>query len=333
MPLRNPPFWQKKSGVSTALTPIASLYQLGYRTRRAFTTPVPLKAKLLCVGNLLAGGAGKTPVALDIGAYLKAQGVKACYLSKGYGGSIAVPTWVDANTHTAHEVGDEPLLLARTLPTLIARDRVKGAKAAEAAGYDVIIADDGFQNPNLKPDIALVVVDAAYGFGNGRTLPAGPLREPVKYGLARATALVVLRRDRKQNNEMEQQNLPCIVADLRTSSPEEAQNRKLVAFSGIARPQQFFESLIHHCGLHIVHSHEYPDHHPFSSRDIATLRAEAAKHDASLITTAKDAVRLPADMRNEVLVAQATLNWHNAADMHKVLAPLLETRPNQEKAS
>lgn len=320
----SPQYWKKRGGIATALLPLAVLYQLGYRLRRMTTRPAKLqKAKLLCVGNLVAGGAGKTPVALDIGEYAAKQGIRACYLSKGYGGSITAPTLVDANRHSAAEVGDEPLMLARTLPTIIARDRVKGARFAESQGFELLIVDDGFQNPTLKPDIALVVVDAVYGLGNGHTLPAGPLREPAAYGLKRADAVVVLRRDRKSRGLFADSRVPTIIADLRTSCPAEAEKRKLVAFSGIARPEQFFESLVQHCGLHLVGSHAFADHHLFTTKELDALREEAHKLDATLITTAKDATRLPPEMQSKVMVAKATLNWHNAADLHAVLAPLI----------
>lgn len=323
MPLTTPDFWRKNGITAKALLPAAALYQLGYRARRAFTTPASLAPKLLCVGNLVAGGAGKTPVALALGEYLKAQGKRACYLSKGYGGRIRKPTLVDTAAHTARDVGDEPLLLARVLPTFVARDRAAGAKEAERRGYDYIILDDGFQNPALKPDFALVVADGVYGFGNGYTLPAGPLREPVESGLARADALVVIRRDRKQTPRLTHYPVPTLAADLRTSCPEQAQGQKVVAFAGIARPTQFFEALVQHCGLHVIGSHAYSDHHAYRQAELDALLAEAHKHGAKLVTTAKDAVRLPPALLNEVLVAEAAINWHNADALHELLAPLL----------
>ncbi|MCH2546951.1 MAG: tetraacyldisaccharide 4'-kinase [Alphaproteobacteria bacterium] len=327
--LQSPAFWKVNSLQAKVLWPLSQIYQMGYRVRRMSIKPIAITSKILCIGNLIAGGAGKTPVALDVGQYIKSQGVNACYLSKGYGGTLRTPTLVNPQIHNAKQTGDEALLLAQVLPTIVAKSRVAGAKFAEKQGFDLIILDDGFQNPTLKPDISLVVVDSVYRFGNGFTLPAGPLREPVKYGLSRADALVVLRRDRKQGSPVTDFPIPVINADLRTSCPEITPDKKLIAFTGIARPEQFFEALVQHCGAHIVSSFPFADHHPFTKKDMVGLKTEANKHDATLITTAKDAARLPEEQRGEVMVAQATINWHNADDLKAVLAPLLASEEKQ----
>ena len=327
MPLQSPAFWNKPGSIAaTALLPVAALYQLGYRIRRQFTTPATITPKLLCIGNLVAGGAGKTPVALAVGEYIKAQGIRACFLSKGYGAHITQPTMVDCTHHNAAEVGDEPLLLAQVLPTIIAKNRADGAKYAESCGFDLIILDDGFQNPTLKPDLSLIVADAAYGFGNGFTLPSGPLREPVEYGLSRADALVVLYRNHQQKCAIADYPIPTITGDVQTSCPSDLANQKVVAFSGIARPEQFFEALVQQCGAYVIASHAFADHHPFSATELQQLRDEAKKHDAALVTTAKDAVRLPQTLRGEVLVAEAKINWHNADALAAILAPLLSPK-------
>lgn len=322
MPLPSPAFWNISGIAAKTLLPMAALYQLGYRLRRCLTKPAIIRPKLLCIGNLIAGGAGKTPVALAVGEYVKARGINACFLSKGYGGSIPISTLVDSKKHSAAEVGDEPLLLARVLPTLVAKNRVDGARYAEKCGFDLIILDDGFQNPTLRPDLSLVVADATYGFGNGHTLPSGPLREPVAYGLSRADALIVLHRGHAAESSFTEYSLPIIHGDLRTACPPDATKQKLIAFSGIARPQQFFDALEQQCSAELVAYHAFADHHPFSIAELKQLRQEAQKLDAKLITTAKDAVRLPQAMRNEVWVAEAQINWHNADALAKVLAPL-----------
>lgn len=323
MPLRTPEFWNEDGTAAKLLQPLALLYQAGYRLRRAITTPAQLAPKLLCIGNLVAGGAGKTPVALAVGEYIKAQGISACYLSKGYGGNLRKPTRIDLTRHNAAEAGDEPLLLARVLPCFVAQDRVAGAQEAARHGFKLIILDDGFQNPTLRADFALVVADGAYGFGNGHTLPAGPLREPVNYGLSRADALVVLRRDDKPQQRLTDYPVRLLTADLRTTCPDAALAHKLVAFSGIARPQQFFDGLVKHCGAQLISSHSFADHHAFTTAELEPLRAEARACNARLITTAKDAVRLPPTLRDEVLVAEAAINWHNATALSDTLAPLL----------
>lgn len=327
MPLKSPTFWNKTDSiVAKSLLPVAAIYQLGYRLRRHFIQPVCITPKLLCIGNLVAGGAGKTPVALAIGNYVKAHGINACFLSKGYGGKIDIPTQVNSSRHMAGDVGDEPLLLSRILPTIVAKNRAEGARYAEHHGFELIIMDDGFQNPTLKPDLSLIVTDAAYGFGNGYTLPSGPLREPVAYGLARANALIVLNRASAQENTIRNGLIPIITGDLRTTCPLAVANQKAVAFSGIARPQQFFDALVQHCGLQLVASHAFADHHIFSAAEWDFLSNEAKKHNAQLVTTAKDAIRLPQELRNEVLVAEAEINWHNADALAEILSPLLSPK-------
>lgn len=333
MPPRSPAFWsQPHSRLAALLTPLSCLYQAGYRLRRRLTTPAPLTAKLLCIGNLIAGGAGKTPVALAIGDYCREQGIHACFLSKGYGGSITTPTQVNPAAHSAAEVGDEPLLLARCLPTIIGHDRAAAARFAEAQGFALIIMDDGFQNPNLRPDMALVVVDAGFGFGNGHSLPAGPLREPVESGLARADAVVLVERGQAPA-PLPPLALPLLRAALHTHCPSPLTGQKIIAFSGIARPQQFFDSLRRDSGATVIDCRSFADHHPFTAAELQALQADAQQHKASLVTTAKDAVRLPADFAAQVIVAEAALKWHNAAELHAVLAPLLSWKEAADAAT
>lgn len=327
MPPRSPQFWQEDGLAAKALQPLACLYQLGYRFRRAITKPVSLNAKVLCIGNLVAGGAGKTPIALAVGEYLKAQSVNACFLSKGYGGHIRTATRVDPARHNAADVGDEALLLAECLPVIVAKSRAEGARYAEQQGFGVIVMDDGFQNPALFPDLSFVVVDAAYGFGNGRTLPAGPLREPVDYGLARADAIILVERGGQKAN-IPQFPLPMLRADVQTLCPTEAKTGKWLAFSGIARPQQFFDALAGQ-GVQLAASRPFPDHHAFTATELEQLRKEAQRQGAGLITTAKDAVRLPADFRAQVMVAQAVINWHNASALAALLSPILASKESK----
>ena len=194
--MRAPDFWRRGGGpLGAVLTPLGWGYGLATRLRLAMANPFKASVPVLCVGNLIAGGAGKTPVTLSLGRRLMDQGRKVHFLSRGYGGRRAGPLRVDPDHHGAREVGDEALLLARCAPAWVARDRPGGCRAAIAGGARAIIMDDGFQNPYLAKDVSLLVVDGAYGFGNGRVMPAGPLREPVEAGLARADALVLIGAD------------------------------------------------------------------------------------------------------------------------------------------
>lgn len=320
--MKTPEFWHRRTVVSLLLLPFAWLYQLGYRLRRLLTRPTPITVPIICVGNLVAGGAGKTPVALAIGTWAKAQGIHACFLSRGYGGKkTRGATLVNPSFHPYIEVGDEPLLLANVLPTIVAKSREEGARFAEKQGYDLIIMDDGFQNPHLAADISLVVIDASYGLGNGYTLPAGPLRESAEYGLARATAVVLLSREGETENAALTfpEGLPVLAAHLSTVCNAPIAGKPVLAFSGIARPEQFFHALEQVLGANILQTRTFPDHHNFTPSQLAALAQDAMLDDASLVTTAKDAVRLPTTMRKQVLVADLSLSWQDSDRLNELL--------------
>mgnify|MGYP000638645222 CR=1 FL=1 len=192
--MRAPDFWQPGKGgfAAMALAPLGRVYAAAGAARRAAARPWKAPVPVICIGNLVAGGAGKTPVALDFGKRLIDSGETVHFLSRGYGGTEKGPLRIDPAIHTCQAVGDEPLLLARLAPTWIAADRRLGCQAAVAAGAGIVIMDDGFQNPTTVKDLSVIVIDGGYGFGNGRVMPAGPLREPVAAGLKRAQAVVVI---------------------------------------------------------------------------------------------------------------------------------------------
>ncbi|MGE5766800.1 MAG: tetraacyldisaccharide 4'-kinase, partial [Bacteroidota bacterium] len=190
--MRTPEFWHSENTAARLLAPLGLAWQAAGAARRAFVRPWRAPVPVICVGNLVAGGAGKTPVVLSLLTLLRARGLRPAALTRGYGGSAAGPLLVDPARHDAATVGDEALLLAATGPTWLARDRVDGAREAVEEGAEVLVMDDGFQNPGLKKDLSLLVVDAGYGFGNGRVMPAGPLRETPAAGFARADAVVIV---------------------------------------------------------------------------------------------------------------------------------------------
>src|SRR5215467_2330961 len=194
--MRPPDFWNQTDLLSrlsvAVLAPAGQLYGASVAWRARFASPLRTKAKVVCVGNLTAGGTGKTPVAITIATELRASGFNVWCLSRGYGGRLRGPVVVDIAHHSASETGDEPLLLARAAPTVVSRDRRAGALLAQQRGAEIIVMDDGHQNFDLAKDLSLVVVDARTPFGNGRMLPAGPLREPVEQGLGRADAVVLV---------------------------------------------------------------------------------------------------------------------------------------------
>jgi tetraacyldisaccharide 4'-kinase len=278
---------------------------------------------VICVGNLTAGGSGKTPVAIAIARLLTAAGRIPHFLTRGYGGRVAGPLRVDAENHAVAEVGDEALLLARAAPTWVCHDRRHGARAAVEAGADCLILDDGYQDPRLRKDTALVVADGATGLGNGRVIPAGPLRESVAGGLARADALIVVAPDRQGVAALAARLRPELpVLDARLEPTEDARrlsHRKVFAFCGIGIPEKF-RTTLKDIGVEIVGFRAFPDHHPYTARDLAALQADALEAgDAQLVTTAKDAVRLTPQERMGIEVVDIEAVFSDAAALARVL--------------
>jgi len=305
--MRAPGFWQTGGLLPALLAPASLCYAAGGWLRRQMAGPRAVAAPVICVGNLVAGGAGKTPVALALGERLRGHGCAVHFLSRGYGGRERGPLRVDPERHSASDVGDEPLLLARTAPTWIARDRAAGATAAVQAGAGIIVMDDGFQNHTLKKDLSLLVVDGGYGFGNGRVMPAGPLREPLAAGLGRADAVVLIGPD--QCGVEATLTLPLMRAVLAPIAAALA-GRQVLAFAGIARPEKFFATL-QGMGCRIAGVRAFPDHHPYSEGELAELIEEARRADAIPVTTEKDAVRLPPDFRPRIQTLPVALRWRD----------------------
>src|SRR5271170_3295535 len=242
-----PEFWQRDGLWPRLLVPAGWAIAGAGRLRRRLARPLMLEIPVLCVGNLVAGGTGKTPVALALAQQLQARGVRVHCLTRGHGGMAAGPVEVDPARHDARAVGDEALLLAAAAPTVVARDRAAGARLALARGAELVVMDDGFQNPGLAKDLSLLVVDGAVGFGNARLLPAGPLREPIDSGLARAQAVVLIGPDQAGVARRIAGALPMLGARLVPDAGWDAlRGRRVVAFAGIGRPQKFFAALEAH---------------------------------------------------------------------------------------
>jgi len=318
--VRAPDFWQEDGIWPQLLSPAATVYGWAARRRRQAARPWRASVPVLSIGNLVAGGAGKTPVAISLAQRLAARGRRAHLLSRGYGGRERGPLRVDPDRHTAAEVGDEPLLLARAAPTWVARDRAAGARAAIGAGAEAILLDDGHQNQALVKDLALVVVDGDQGFGNRRLLPAGPLRESVAEGLARADAAVLLGEDNSGLGQELAETLPLLSARLAPEASPVA-GKAVVAFAGIGQPQKFFATL-DDMGCEVLGRHAFADHHAYREHEIMVLLDKATKLDAALVTTAKDYVRLPAHMQDWVEVVGVAVAWDDEAALDEILAGL-----------
>ena len=307
--MRTPEFWAADDLRGRLLSPLGHAFGLAGRIRRRLARPARAPVPVICVGNLVVGGAGKTPTVLALADRLIRQGHHVHVISRGHGGRARGPLRVDPARHDASAVGDEPLLLATSAPTWVARDRVAGARAAAAAGADLLILDDGFQNPHLMADLALVVVDGEVGFGNRRLLPAGPLREPIAAGLARASAVVRIGADRAGIDRLVPPALPLLEAELRPSAeaPPLA-GRRVLAFAGIGRPAKFFASL-EALGAVLIGRRAFADHHRYRRAEVEALLREASSQAAQCITTTKDWVRLPPDLRAPIAVLPVVLSW------------------------
>ncbi|MFN7226415.1 MAG: tetraacyldisaccharide 4'-kinase [Holosporales bacterium] len=323
MALNAPPFWRHDNAIARLLTPFATLYAWASSIKQKKSFPRQINKPVLCVGNLVAGGAGKTPTCLALVDIFNKMGKKAHFLSRGYGGTLREPTVVNRSAHTAQDVGDEALLLATKAPTIVAADKAAGAALA-SDDADLVILDDGFQNLGLVKTLSLVVVDGNYGIGNGRVMPAGPLREPLDRAMRRADALLFIGDDASALEAILhlRYNLPTFFADLVLEKPANIFfNRPVVAFAGIGRPEKFFTSL-EKTGITPVETISFGDHHHYTTRDKQKLERIATMHGAALVTTEKDYVRLPVDFRKLVNPLPAHLVWRNPEAIENFLQRL-----------
>ena len=329
--MRPPAFWLTDEARGSAaltralLSPLGALYAFATARRIARTTPQRAGLPVICIGNLTLGGTGKTPVAIAVLAALTAMKRTPFALTRGWKGELAGPVRV-TKAHDARQVGDEPLLLARSAPVIVARARPAGAALALREGADVIVMDDGHQNPTLHKDVSIVVVDGDAGWGANRVFPAGPLREPVSAGLARADAIIVMTSgpdaepDYRRLNP-DGLNTPVLHAWLAPAA--DPPNGPLLAFAGIGRPQKFYDALAA-AGGQVVETAAFPDHHAFSAREVAGLLDLAEALGATPVTTEKDWVRLPNSARARVVAWPVKAVFAEPARFEGLLQDALE---------
>ena len=321
--IRPPAFWAAPAGFRAAmLHPLGALYAAGTAWRLARGPHARLGVPVVCVGNLNVGGTGKTPLVIALATRLRARGVNVHVVSRGYGGTLAGPVRVDARCHRAAQVGDEPLLIEPVAPVWTARRRGAGARAALEAGASMVLLDDGFQNPELAKDLSIVVVDAHDGFQNGRVIPAGPLREPVRKGLARADFVVSLGRP-KDRRVVHTFGVPCLTGALEPVETEtDWAGVPVFAFAGIGQPAKFFRTL-EELGASIKGRVVLADHQPLRPALVRGLLDQARRLSAHPVTTQKDAVRLPRDMRKEVRSLPVHVVLDDWGPLDRALAGLL----------
>ena len=324
--MREPAFlYRSRSLPSYLLWPLGALYG-AIAERRMLREGADAGIPVICVGNYHVGGAGKTPTVLALTKLLRELGETPVVLSRGYGGRLKGPVMVDRARHTAADVGDEPLMMAREVPVTVARDRLDGVALAKSQGATVILMDDGFQNPRLLKDASLIVIDSERGLGNGNVFPAGPLRAPLKVQLACTDALVLIGDGRAANEvaaELAKRGKPELRARLKPDAASLAQlfGKRVLAFAGIGDPARFFRSLCA-CGIEVARTRRFADHHMFSREEIAALAADAQREQLTLVTTEKDLARLRGseDVPNDIATFAVQLEFDEPAKLRQLIS-------------
>jgi len=315
--LHLPSFWYATDAHKTTpvmakiMSPLSKLYQAGCAVNRMITKPKQSPLPVICIGNLTMGGAGKTPTARAIMKLVEEHNKfhTVCFLMRGYGGKSKGPIEVDPTAHTCWNVGDEALMQAQYAPVIVAQNRYAGALLAQSLGYDLIIMDDGFQNPQLKKDLSFIVVDGGFGFGNGHIFPSGPLRETVQSGIQRANAAIIVnRQDNVDLSAMGKFKHYDASVTLHTEGANNEDKKKCIAFAGIARPEKFFDTLESH-KYHLHAHYAYPDHHLYTHGQLEKLWTRSQEADASLITTEKDWIRLSERWRSKISYLKISLSF------------------------
>lgn len=307
--MKAPKFWETDNIISKLLKPFAGIYA-NQTAKRLKQTGYISKVPVICVGNLVAGGAGKTPVCIWLAKQLFAQGKKVHFIASGFGGNF------DKAGNKAQKVdsldcvkfGDEAVLLSKTAPTWVSKDRGEAAKMAENDGAEIIIMDDGFQNATLEKTFSIIVADGEYGFGNGKVIPAGPLRETVEVGLKRADCLLVIG---KREFPLPAAKLPNFAAKLNIYYDPFLQNEDVVAFCAIARPKKFYDSLVA-SGLRVIDEVSFADHHLYNEQDLKNILQLASDKQAVVVTTEKDYVKIPKQLHLMFNLVKAEIELKDA---------------------
>ena len=329
MMLKAPKFWylKKDSFLSNSLYPFSLIFRLGTKIRNLVSNEKHSNLPVICVGNIVIGGAGKTPVALKIGNMLKESGYNPHFVSKGYGGLEKNNTLVK-DWHSPNSVGDESLLLSEIAPTWIGIDRNRSFKLASDNGADCIVMDDGFQNPTLQKDFSIIVINGEQGFGNKRVIPSGPLRESINRGLSRTNLVITIGDISESVKDKIPKHIPIIEANFKIKEDDlMLKGQKVTAFAGIAYPEKFFNSL-KLLKANIVDKISYSDHHIYNENDLLYLAEIANKNNSILVSTKKDIVRIPKSFRSLVRTIDGFIQLNDEKLLLEILSNLIENKIN-----
>ena len=330
--LKAPKFWylKKDTYLSKSLYPFSLLFRLGTKLRNIINKEKISQLPIICVGNIVVGGAGKTPVALKIGKMLNKAGYNPHFVSKGYAGVEKNNTLIQ-DWHSPQSVGDESILLSEVAPTWIGINRYESFKLAKNKGADCIIMDDGFQNPSIKKDFSIIVINGEQEFGNKKVMPSGPLRESINRGLSRTNLIIVIGEISNELNDKIPSHIPVINASFVINNENKIfRNQKITAFAGIAYPEKFFNSLKNQ-GAKIVKEMIYPDHHIFDENDLLLLAEMANKTKSILVTTKKDYVRIPKTFRSLVNTLEGEIEFKDEKLLLEIISNVVENNINYLK--
>ncbi len=325
--LKAPKFWylKKDTILSSSLYPLSLLFRFGTKIRNLVSKKNQSPLPTICVGNIVVGGAGKTPVALKIGELLIKSGYKPHFISKGYAGLTKISTLVKS-WHSATSVGDESILLSEVAPTWVGNDRINSSILAKSEGSDCLIMDDGFQNPNIQKDFSIIVINSEQEFGNRRVMPSGPLRESIKRGLSRTNLVIVIGNPSEEIKKTVPDHIPIIESNFEIKKENKSfKGQKIVAFAGIAYPEKFFNSLKDQ-GANIIKEISYPDHHIYNENDLLSLVETANKTQSILVSTKKDYVRIPKSYRSLVNTLEGEIIFKDEQLLREILSNVIENQ-------
>ena len=323
--LKAPKFWYKKKNTfySSTLYPLSLIFRFGTKLRNILSIKKNAPIPIICIGNIVVGGAGKTPVSLKIGQLLIKAGYKPHFISKGYSGLIKESTLVES-WHSASSVGDESILLSEIASTWIGKNRVKSSILAKNDGADCLIMDDGFQNPSIEKDFSIIVINSEQKFGNNKVMPSGPLRESIKNGLSRTNLVIIIGEITQDLRDTIPSHIPVFSANFNIKKENEIfKGKNIIAFAGIAYPEKFFKSLKEK-GAKILKEITYPDHHIYNENDLLSLAEIANKNKSILVSTRKDFVRIPKSYRPLIHTLDGEIIFENEELLTKILSNVIE---------